>query len=396
MHEEGRGEEVDKVDNLLNDTMALYKRELQIYRANLRTNLLRALIFPLIILVIFGNLGGSVKGVPIEIVNYANNPQSTQFINTLQQQNVVSVRSITTEYQALQDLQAAKVDVVVVILPSFPGSGSTGAAATANPSIYVYYSNNYVNLGGSLQEISAAAAEFGAKANAALEQGFQTSSSQPPQTTVTLNPTYGTQGNYQTFIAGGLIGMVVVFGSMFGGGMTIIMDRQLGNLKAFLITPVERTALVMSKIFIGTTTSLINAVMMLGLIYLFGIRIAMGIVGLGWIIVLTMIAAFGFSALTAILASRIGKVEVYAIAAQTITLPLWFASGAFSPVSALPSWLQPISAIDPLTYATIGIRDVMINGYYPIGTIAFDIAILVGFSIVMTIVAIKVFKTRVE
>jgi ABC-type multidrug transport system permease subunit len=376
------------------DTITLYKRELLIYKANLRTNLLRALIFPLIMLIIFGNLGNSVKGVPIEIVNYANNPKSVQFINTLQEQNVVSVKSVTTEYQALKDLSAGKVDVVVVILPGFPGSSSI--TTSSSPSIYVYYTNNYVNLGSSLQQIGSSASEFGATANVALQQGFSSSTVEPPQSTVTYNPAYGTQGSYQAFIAGGLIGMVVVFGSMFGGGMTIIMDRELGNLKAFLITPVERTALVMSKIFIGTTTSLINAIMMLGIIFVFGIHIAMGFVGIAWIIVLTMIAAFGFSAITAILASRINKVEVYAIAAQTITLPLWFASGAFSPISALPSWLQPISKIDPLTYATIGIRDVMLNGYYPLNSIVTDVGILVGFAIVATIISIKMFKTRVE
>jgi ABC-2 type transport system permease protein len=378
----------------MEDTITLYKREIIIYRANLRTNILRAVIFPLIILVIFGNLGSSVKGVPIDIVNYANNPKSLQFINTLQQQNVVSLKAVTTEYQGLQDLSSSTVDVVVVILPGFPGSSSVSGSAATSPTVYVYYSNNYVNLGGSLQQIASTAAEFGAKSDAALQQGFALSSSTPPQSTVTLNPTYGTQGSYQAFIAGGLIGMVVVFGSMFGGGMSIITDRQLGNLKAFLITPVQRTALVLSKILIGTTTSLINGVMMLIIIFVFGIHIAMGFIGIFWILLLAVLAAFGFSAITTVLASRISKIEVYAIAAQTITLPLWFASGAFSPVSALPSWLQPLSAVDPLTYATIGIRDVMINGYYPLATIALDLAILIGFSIVATLIAIKAFKTK--
>ncbi len=370
--------------------MILYRREIIIYKANLRTNLVRAIIFPLIILLIFGSLGSSVKGVPVEIVNYANNQKSLQFINNLQQQNVVTVKSVTTEYQALKDLSSGRVDVVVVILPSFPNSG------TNTPSIYVYYSNNYVNLGSSLQQISVTASAFGAKANAALQQGFLLNTNQPPQSTVSLNPTYGTQGSYKSFIAGGVIGMVVVFGSMFGGGMSIITDRQLGNLKAFLITPVQRASLVLSKIFIGTTTSLINAFVMLGLIFAFGINIAMGLVGIIWILVLSMIAAFGFSAVTSILASRINKIEVYAIAAQTITLPLWFASGAFSPVSALPSWLQPLSAVDPLTYMTIGIRDVMINGYYPIGAIELHLTLLIAFAIVATIISIKVFKTRIE
>ncbi len=380
---------------LIDDTVSLYKREFIIFKTNIRTNIIRAIIFPLIILLIFGSVGNTIKGVPIEVVNYANNPQSVQFINALQQQNIISLKSVTTQYQALQDLNKGHVDVVVIILPGFPNS-DPGSTTVTGPSVYVYYSNSYVNLGSSLQQISSAAAEFGARANAALQQGFATNLDQPPQSMVQLNPAYGTQGSYQTFVAGGIIGMVVVFGSMFGGGMSIITDRELGNLKAFLITPVQRSAIVLSKILAGTTTAGLNSVVTIVLILVLGIKIAMGFTGILWIIGLSLLAAFGFSAITGILASRINKIEVYAIAAQSITLPLWFASGAFSPVSALPAWLQPLSAIDPLTYMTIGIRDVMINGYYPIGAMAYDLAILAAFVIVSTIISIKVFKTKVE
>ncbi|MGA2800325.1 MAG: ABC transporter permease [Candidatus Micrarchaeaceae archaeon] len=376
---------------LLNDTMTLYKREMLIFKANLRTNLIRSIMFPLIILLIFGSLGSSVKGVPVDVVNYASNPISVQFINTLQQQNVIAVKGITTETQALNDLSTGKVDVVVVILPGFPASSSE-----STPSLYVYYSNNYVNLGSSLQQIGSAAAIYGARSNVALQQGFVLGNNGvPPQSTISLNPTYGAQGNYSTFLAGGIIGMVVVFGTMFGGGMSIITDRQLGNLKAFLITPVERTSLVLSKMLSGTTQALISGIMLIGIIYLFGIQIAMGAVGVLWILLLSAVAAFGFSGITTTLASRVNKIEVYAIAAQTITMPLWFASGAFSPTSALPSWLQPLSVVDPLTYMTVGIRDIMINGYYPLATMGLDFAILIGFAIVATIISIKVFSTRV-
>ncbi|MGI0100467.1 MAG: ABC transporter permease [Candidatus Micrarchaeaceae archaeon] len=378
---------------LLNDTITLYKRELIIYKANLRTNLIRAIIFPVILLLIFGSINSAPKNVPIEVVNYANNPQSVQFMNNLQSQNYVALKGVTTEYQALKDLDSGRIDVVVIILPGFPASSAT--TTSAGPSVYVYYANNYASLGNSLQQISATAAQFGATTNAALQQGFVLGST-PPESTITLNPTYGTQGNYKTFVAGGLFGMVIVFGSMFGGGMSIIQDRDFGNLKAFLITPVERTALVLSKMLAGTTTGVINAIVMFALIFVFGINIAMGALGIVWILILSVIAAFGFSGMTSALASRVNKVEVYAIAAQTITLPLWFVSGAFSPVSTLPGWLQPLSVIDPLTYVTIGIRDVMMNGYYPLATIELDMAVLAAFIIISTVVAIKVFKTRIE
>ncbi|HIH50210.1 TPA: ABC transporter permease, partial [Candidatus Micrarchaeota archaeon] len=172
---------------LLNDTMTLYKREMLIFKANLRTNLIRSIMFPLIILLIFGSLGSSVKGVPVDVVNYASNPISVQFINTLQQQNVIAVKGITTETQALNDLSTGKVDVVVVILPGFPASSSE-----STPSLYVYYSNNYVNLGSSLQQIGSAAAIYGARSNVALQQGFVLGNNGvPPQSTISLNPTYG-------------------------------------------------------------------------------------------------------------------------------------------------------------------------------------------------------------
>jgi len=44
---------------------------------------------------------------------------------------------------------------------------------------------------------------------------------------------------------------------------------------------------------------------------------------------------------------------------------------------------------------TVGIRDIMINGYYPLATMGLDFAILIGFAIVATIISIKVFSTRV-
>ncbi len=377
---------------LIGDTLTLYKREMLIYKANIRTNIARAVVFPLILLVIFGTINATPRNIPVEVVNYANNPKSLQFINNLQQQNIIAVKGVTSQYQALKDLNGGTVDIVVVILPGFPGGSGTTAAS---PSVYVYYANNYVSLGSSLQVITSAASQFGARESLSSQNGFLLDGN-APSGTINLNPTYGTNGSYKTFIAGGLFGMVIVFGAMFGGGMSIIQDRDFGNLKAFLITPVERTALVLSKMLSGTTVGFVNAVVMLGLVFAFGINIAMGLVGILWIFALSLIAAFGFSAITSALASRINKVEVYAIAAQTITLPLWFVSGAFSPVTTLPGWLQPLSAVDPLTYVTIGIRDVMMNGYYPIHEIYIDMLVLAIFVVVSTVLAIKVFKTRIE
>ncbi len=106
--------------------------------------------------------------------------------------------------------------------------------------------------------------------------------------------------------------------------------------------------------------------------------------------------SLGFSGATTLLASRIKRVEVYAIFANMISLPLWFLSGAFFPASNFPNWLQIISVYDPMTYAVQGIRYVMILGYYPISSMVLDLGALLLFSGTMLALSLLMFKTTIE
>ena len=121
----------------------------------------------------------------------------------------------------------------------------------------------------------------------------------------------------------------------------------------------------------------------------------MGIVGLAWIVLIVLLLSLGFSAMTVAIASRTSRPEIYAIFAQTITLPLWFLSGAFFPTSSLPSWIYPLSVVNPLTYAANGVRDVMMAGVYPLASAALDLSIVVAFSVVMIIIAFRTFKRTI-
>ena len=47
---------------------------------------------------------------------------------------------------------------------------------------------------------------------------------------------------------------------------------------------------------------------------------------------------------------------------QTITLPLFFASNAIYPISIMPSWLQAIANVNPLSYMVDGIRALLVTG----------------------------------
>ncbi len=370
------------------DTISLLRREMIIYMAHIRTNVIRALIFPFILIIIFSNLGNQAAvGISTVVVNYAGNAAAASFLNSLQSQDTLKITSITDMSTAMSMLKSSSADLVVIILPTFPKEDG------GNPAVQIYHSNsNIASTGGGISVIEQAAEQYGASPS--VNGGLPTLSQAAGL--VGSNLAYGFQISYKTYLIGGLIAMVAAFGAIFGGGATLISDRQLGNLKAFLITPVSKNAIILSKIFYGTIVSVIGGMLALGMGIAMGGTMAMGIAGLPYIFVLVVLISMGFSSFTVVLASKVKNIEAYQIFAQVIVMPLWFLSGAFFPTSSLPGWLQPISVIDPMTYATTGIRYVMLSGYYPMQAFLTDITSLLLFFALGFALSFVLFKTTIE
>lgn len=381
---------------VLHDSFTLYKREMFIFKANLRTNIIRSLIFPLVIIIFFGNIGNSIKNTPVAVVNYANNAQSLQFMNALSSDQVINILSETNEQNALSQLQLGNVQLVVVILPNFPSQNPNA------PGVQVYYSDTQpTTISAVLPVISGYAQHFGSSGltTSGVTGSAPGAAVQPAQrigSEVSSNSLYSTTSNYLDFLIGGLLAMVVVFSALFSGGMAYLSDRQLGIIKAFLITPINKNAIVLSRILSGATQAVLTVLLALGVGVLFGVTIAMGIVGILYILIVTIIVAMGFSGLSMALASKIKRVDAYAIFAQAIGMPLWFISGGIVPTASLPSWMAPFSTVDPLTYATQINRAVIMQGFIAPGQLIIDFGILIAFATALIMLGFKTFKSTIE
>lgn len=365
---------------LLYDATTIFSREMLIFKSNLRTNIIRSMMFPLIMIIFFGNLGSSISYVPVAVANYANTPTSMQFINSLQSGSTLSIKAVTSQEAALDMLRSGSVSAAVIILPSFP------SMQNGKPSVYVYYATSQFSESGvAIPFIENAASKYGGNPG-----------SVQIQSDVSAVSTQGTKSSYKDFLIGGVILMAVAFGAVFSGGMSIIVDRQLGNIKSFLITPISKNAIMLGKLMSGTLQSTIYGILAIILGMILGGSIAMGIAGLVWIIPLIVLVAAAFSGIALVLGSRIRTIEVYTIVAQTVTMPTWFLSGAFFPSSSFPSFLQPFSMADPLTYATNGIRDVMLNGFFPLNHVLLDFGIVGAFAIMGVIISFLLFKNTID
>jgi len=113
------------------------------------------------------------------------------------------------------------------------------------------------------------------------------------------------------------------------------------------------------------------------------------------ILFFVLLSAFGFGALTIILAARINKIEVYSLIGMAITMPLWFLSGAFLPTSTLPSYMVPLSTVNPMTYAVNAVRDFMLKGYISMSSFLFDAGLMAAFAIVMFLLGLLIFKNKI-
>src|SRR5450432_537378 len=69
-------------------------------------------------------------------------------------------------------------------------------------------------------------------------------------------------GSYLQFIAPGVVGMTVLFSSVFSG-IAMLWDRQFGFLKETLVAPVPRLHIMIGRTFGGATVAMIQGVLIL-------------------------------------------------------------------------------------------------------------------------------------
>src|SRR3954464_2179307 len=79
------------------------------------------------------------------------------------------------------------------------------------------------------------------------------------------------QGSYLQFIAPGVVGMAVLFTSIFSG-VGLLWDRQFGFLKETLVAPVPRLQIMVGRTLGGATIALIQGTLVLTVCLVVGFR----------------------------------------------------------------------------------------------------------------------------
>src|SRR5215470_12259197 len=79
------------------------------------------------------------------------------------------------------------------------------------------------------------------------------------------------RGSYIQFVAPGIIGMTVLFSSVFSG-MGLLWDRQFGFLKETLVAPVARLQIMIGRTLGGATVAVIQGLLVTIICLIAGFR----------------------------------------------------------------------------------------------------------------------------
>jgi len=166
-------------------------------------------------------------------------------------------------------------------------------------------------------------------------------------------------GSYLQFIAPGVIGMSVLFSSIFSG-LGLLWDRQFGFLKEMLVAPVPRIEIMIGRTLGGMTVSVIQGLLVLIIALIVGFR------PVNWwhiplAIVFMLAISLVFAALGVAVGSSLQDMQGFQLIMNFMVMPIYFLSGAMFPLSGQGWALKIATRIDPLSYGIDGMRSMLLG-----------------------------------
>ena len=187
------------------------------------------------------------------------------------------------------------------------------------------------------------------------------------------------------FIVTGILGVLLILNGSLISAAAIVKEREAGTLEQLLMSPASTTQIIVAKLF-----PLFVLLCMMGTFAVVIMRVVFGIPFRGNIFLVVSAAA-----LCLLCGISIGTfIATFTKSARQAQLTLFFVnppltslSGAFTPVEAMPKWLQPVAQFNPIQHFGQISRGAMLKGsgietLWPnfLALLAFTV-ILVSFSI---------------
>jgi ABC-2 type transport system permease protein len=173
---------------------------------------------------------------------------------------------------------------------------------------------------------------------------------------VSIIPPYDTYVLYEVYITPGLMVMIQLFNGMLSS-LSMVYDREMGNMRTLLVSPLPRWYLLSSKLVAGTIVSLFQVYAFLAIAWFWEIEPPL----IGYLAVLPALILSGLmlGALGMLISSGIKQLENFASVMNFVIFPMFFASSALYPlwrVREASPLLYYVCEFNPFTHAVELVR----------------------------------------
>lgn len=195
--------------------------------------------------------------------------------------------------------------------------------------------------------------------------------------------------NYISFLLPGVLGMSIMFSSMFGTAYPIVMEREKGILRRLRLTLMKPATFIAAKSVGMVIISFLQAIIIIitGLL-VFDVKIIGSYIDASFIVLIGCLMMVSLGFFVSGLANRLESLDAIA---NAVAMPMMFLAGTFFPIDNAPSWLKSVANLLPLTYLNEALRDILVRGNSLLD-ISADILIIFGWSIGFLLLAIYFFK----
>jgi ABC-2 type transport system permease protein len=210
---------------------------------------------------------------------------------------------------------------------------------------------------------------------------------------VALYLAFGVAGNLgpETLISG-LVSLVILFGSTSIEAVSVVMEKTTGTIERLLAAPVSPFSLLLGKALAGFMLGPITAVAVLVPVTILSGASVANPVAVFLAIALSSFAFAAMGILVSVYAKWIPEAQMYS---NFLRFPMAFLAGAFIPVATMPSFLQAVSRLLPLTYAIEAMKEGMANPGITT-TYIVDMVVLAIFAVIIMFASTKLLERRLR
>lgn len=321
---------------------------------------------PVIQLMIFGHaVSFDVDRVPTVIVDRDRSTASRSLVQRMMADGTLSTSAVhESAEQAAADLVAGRASAALIIDAGY--ARRIARAAPQEPaSVQVIIDGTNPNRSG---VAASAASRFTQRAarEAMLDRLARMGHaaprpSSPPvlEARVLYNPSLKTA----VYMVPGIMAMLLLIVTTIVTAMGLARERESGTLEQVLVTPVRPSVLIAGKMLPFAAIGLFD----FGLAMVVGSTVfGMPMRGSMWLLSAVTLLYLVATLAAGLLVSTISRTQQQAfMGGFLVMMPAALLSGIMTPIHAMPGWLQPLTAINPLRHYAGAMRAVLLRGAGP-------------------------------